>query len=155
MSKISEHITLAEAIKSPTATRLKIANEPNKEQLEAMEYVAEQIFERVRTHFGKPIAITSFYRSSQLNKAVGGSTTSQHCKGEAMDIDADIFGGLTNKQIFDYIKDNLDFDQLIWEFGNNSNPDWVHVSLTKSLNKRQVLKAFKTPYGNTAYKPYK
>ena len=149
---ISKNITFAEATKSQSATRLGIKNEPNKEQIEAMRYVAENIFERVRTHFGnKPIAISSFFRNFATNKAVGGSQTSQHCKGEAMDIDADTFGGITNKEIFNYIKANLDFDQLIWEFGTNNNPDWVHVSLTKGLNKRQVLKAVKNEFGKVVY----
>ena len=150
---ISKNITFAEATKSQSAIRLGIKNEPNEEQIEAMKYVAENIFERVRSHFGnKPIAISSFFRNFATNKAVGGSQTSQHCKGEAMDIDADTFGGITNKEIFNYIKDNLDFDQLIWEFGTNNNPDWVHVSLTKGLNKRQVLKAAKDANGRTFYK---
>lgn len=149
---ISKNITLAESIKSQSAIRLGINNEPSKEQIEAMKYVAENIFERVRSHFGnKPIAISSFFRNFATNKAVGGSQTSQHCKGEAMDIDADTFGGITNKEIFNYIKDNLDFDQLIWEFGTNNNPDWVHVSLTKGLNKRQVLKAVKNEFGKVVY----
>ena len=149
---ISKNITFAEATKSQSAIRLGINNEPNKEQIEAMKYVAENIFERVRAHFGnKPIAISSFFRNFATNKAVGGSQTSQHCKGEAMDIDADTFGGITNKEIFNYIKDNLDFDQLIWEFGTNNNPDWVHVSLTKGLNKRQVLKAVKNEFGKVVY----
>lgn len=149
---ISKNITFAEATKSQSAIRLGINNEPNEEQIEAMKYVAENIFERVRSHFGnKPIAISSFFRNFATNKAVGGSQTSQHCKGEAMDIDADTFGGITNKEIFNYIKDNLDFDQLIWEFGTNNNPDWVHVSLTKGLNKRQVLKAVKNEFGKVVY----
>lgn len=149
---ISKNITFAEATKSQSAIRLGINNEPNEEQIEAMKYVAENIFERVRSHFGnKPIAISSFFRNFATNKAVGGSQTSQHCKGEAMDIDADTFGGITNKEIFNYIKANLDFDQLIWEFGTNNNPDWVHVSLTKGLNKRQVLKAVKNEFGKVVY----
>jgi hypothetical protein len=124
-----------------------------KEQLEAMQYVATEIFERVRAHFKTPIAITSFFRSPTLNKAIGGSTTSQHCKGEAIDMDADVFGGVTNKHIFDFVKDNLDFDQLIWEFGTSKNPDWVHVSIVKGLNKRQILKAVNTN-GKTQYIRY-
>jgi hypothetical protein len=151
---ISKHITLAEATKSQTAIRLGIKNVPNKDQLEAMKYVAENIFERVREHFKVPIGVSSFFRGFELNKAIGGSTTSQHCKGEAIDIDADIFGGITNKQIFDYVKDNLDFDQLIFEFGTEKNPDWVHVSLVKGLNRRQILKAYKSG-GKTIYKPFK
>ena len=90
---------------------------------------------------GIPIGISSFYRSPKLNQKVKGSKTSQHIKGEAMDIDADIFGGITNKEIFDYIKDNLDFHELIWEYGDDDNPAWVHVSLKRvGKNKKQILR---------------
>lgn len=138
--KISKHITLAEAIKSQQAIRLKISNVPTTEDLEAMKYIAEQIFEPLREHFGKPIAISSFYRSEAVNKAIG-AMTSQHLTGEAMDIDAQIFGGLTNKEVFDWIKANCKFDQLIWEGGTINEPDWVHVSLTKKrANRMQCLR---------------
>lgn len=154
MSNISAHITLAEATKSQSAIRLNIPNMPTADVVEKMKHVAENVFERLRAHFGKPIGISSFYRSFALNKAIGGSVTSQHCYGEAMDIDADIFGGLTNREIFFYIKDNLDFDQLIWEFGNSKNPDWVHVSLVKGVNRRQVLIAQRNSTGKTTYIAY-
>lgn len=140
MNQISKHITYSESIKSQQAIRLGIDNTPNSEQLEAMKLVAEKCFEPVREHFNIPIGISSFFRSEKLNSAIGGSKNSQHCKGEAIDIDADIYGKITNKQIFEYIKNNLLFDQLIWEYGNDENPDWVHVSYSKKGNRKQILK---------------
>lgn len=141
--KISPNVTLQEAIKSQTATRLGLANTPGSVELENMKRIANAIFEPVRRDVahGKPLAITSFYRSWDVNAAVGGSVCSQHSRGEAMDIDADIHGGCTNRQVFDYIRRNLKFDQLIWEFGSGANPDWVHVSLKASGNRRQVLRS--------------
>jgi hypothetical protein len=90
-----------------------------------------------------------------LNKCIGGSATSQHCQGEAIDIDMDgTPNGVTNKMVFNYIKDNLEFDQLIYEFGNDTNPDWVHVSYESTGKQRkQVLRAYKEA-GKTKYKPY-
>ena len=137
--KISEHISLAEGIKSQSAIRHNIDNVPDVKQLDAMMEVAEKCFEPMRKYFDKPIGISSFFRCEALNEKVGGSKTSQHCKGEAIDIDADIFGGVTNKEIFDYIKNNLDFDQLIWEYGDEDNPAWVHVSYSKIKNRKQIL----------------
>lgn len=139
--RISENITYAEAFKSQSAVRHKIKNTTNDpEILKNMKHVAENVFEKIRAHFGKPIGISSFYRSPELNKIIGGSPTSQHTTGEAIDIDADIFGGLTNKEIFDFVKDNLEFSQLIWEYGNSKNPAWVHVSLKRNgKNRKQIL----------------
>jgi hypothetical protein len=97
-----------------------------------------------------PIFIASGFRCENLNTLVGGSKTSQHRLGEALDIDADNYGGITNKQIFDYIKTNLHFDQLIWEFGTNENPEWVHVSYKPKGNRNSVLKAKKVG-GKTIY----
>jgi zinc D-Ala-D-Ala carboxypeptidase len=103
---------------------------------------------------GAPIYVSSFFRSAQVNKAVGGSMTSQHCKGEAIDIDCDVYGNGTNKEVFEYIKNHLPFDQLIWEFGTDENPAWVHVSLRRdNKNRKQVLKAV-TQNGRTVYKPF-
>ena len=154
MENISEHISYSEAIYSPTAIEKKISNEPNDEQLDSMKAVATNIFERVRAHFGKPIRINSFFRSGALNKAVGGAITSQHCKGEAIDVTGVPYG-VKNSEIFHYIKDNLDFDQLIWEFGDSNEPSWVHFSLSMKGNKRQVIKAVKEANGKTTYKPYR
>ena len=130
-------------------------NQPTPEHLENFKKLAENIFEPIRNHFKEPIFISSGYRSKELNTAVGGSLTSQHCSGEAIDIDMDGRSNMaTNKAVFDYIKNNLNFDQLIWEFGTDSNPDWVHVSYESTGNQRkQVLKAVRVN-GNTTYKPF-
>ncbi len=140
MLKISEHITYAEAIRSDTAKRLGIDNTPNEEQLKNMESVAVNVFEPLRDNFCVPIYIPSFFRSKLLNKAIAGSTNSQHMNGEAIDLDADMFGIITNKQIFDYIKDHLKFDQLIAE---DVKPDgkieWVHVSYKDTGNRNEIL----------------
>lgn len=114
-----------------------------------MQALAENVFEPLREHFGHPIYITSFYRSPELNKAIGGSPRSQHCKGQAIDID-DVIGSSTNADFFNYIKDNLEFDQLIWEFGNNDSPNWVHVSYNTDNNRGNILKASKEN-GKTKY----
>lgn len=144
MKDISKHITYNEAVYSDTAKRLGIKNTPNEEQLVNMKIVANFVFEPLYRHFNTKIGISSFYRSKALNKAVNGSKSSQHIKGEAIDIDADIFGKITNKQIFDFIKDNLEFDQLIYEYGTDENPDWVHVSYTIDRpNRKQMLRTSK------------
>ena len=143
MIKISPHVTYVEATHSQTAIKYRMENIPNAEQLSAMKLIAEKVFEPIRAHFKKPIAITSFFRSKQVNALVGGSVNSQHTIGEAMDINAAVLGGVTNAEIFYYIKNHILFDQLIWEFGNDQNPDWVHVSYKNVGNKRQILKAKK------------
>ena len=149
--KLSEHLDLSEVIRSDSAKRNGISNMPTPEHIENFKLLAEKIFEPIREHFGVPIRISSGYRSKDLNAKIGGSATSQHCKGQAVDIDMD-GTSITNKQIFDYIKDNLPFDQLIWEFGNEDNPDWVHVSYVPN-GRKQILKAFKMN-GTTKYFPY-
>lgn len=139
---ISTHISEEEAFKSQTAIRHGIKNYTGDAEILAnMKHVAQNIFEPLRNHFKRPIGISSFYRCELLNKKIGGAKNSQHTTGEAIDIDADIFGDLTNKIIYDYVKDNLDFDQLIWEFGDKNNPAWVHVSLKRNgKNRKQILK---------------
>ena len=138
MKNISKYITYAEATTSQTAIRNNIKNEPNETQLIAMQLVAIRVFDVVREHFSNPIRVSSFFRCDALNKAVRGSKTSQHRTGQAIDMQGT--GKLTNKMIFDYIKNNLDFDQLIWEFGNKDNPAWVHVSyVSKEKNRKQIL----------------
>ena len=140
---ISKHISYKEGVYSRTATRLDIENTPNDEQLNNMVLLAEEVFEPLRSWVGGPIKINSFFRSPKLNKAIGGSTTSQHCKGQAMDID-DTFGRATNAEMYHFIKENLDFDQMIWEFGDEDNPDWVHVSyVSEDDNRRRCLQAYK------------
>ena len=147
---ISEHISYKEGVYSTTALRRDIDNTPNDEQLKNMETLAEEIFEPLRKYVGGPIKINSFFRSAKLNTAISGSTTSQHCKGQAMDID-DTFGKATNAEMYHYIKDNLDFDQMIWEFGNDDNPNWVHVSyVSPEKNRKVCLKAYKKN-GRTKY----
>ena len=141
--RISEHVSLKEGIKSRTATRLNIDNVPRDLDLINMKTIAEKVFEPLRDFVGGPISINSFYRSPKLNSAIGGSTSSQHCKGCALDID-DTYGYKTNAEMFEYIKCNLDYDQMIWEFGDDNNPDWVHVSyITEDTNRRRCLKAYK------------
>jgi len=115
-----------------------------------MKTIAEKVFEPLREWVGGPIAINSFYRSPKLNSAIGGSTSSQHCIGCALDLD-DNYGYKTNAEMFDYIKNNLDYDQIIWEFGTDKNPNWVHVSyVSEDANRRRLLKASKTN-GKTTY----
>ena len=151
--RISKHISYKEGIYSATAKRLHLNNTPNEEQLYAMNNVAEFIFEPLRLYVGGAIKINSFYRSKEVNKAVGGSGKSQHCKGQAIDID-DVFGHKTNAEMFEYIRENLDFDQLIWEFGSNDNPNWIHVSyVSKKENRNRVLRAVREN-GKTRYEIY-
>ena len=137
--KISEHLSLSEAIRSESAKRNGISNMPTAEHIENFKILAAKVFEPIREHFGVPIRISSGYRSAELNKCVNGSATSQHSSGEAIDIDQD-YTTITNKQVFDYIKDNLVFDQLINEF----NYSWVHVSYKANGKQRgEVLEAYK------------
>ena len=147
---ISKHISYREGVYSRTATRLDLDNTPNDEQLANMELVADEVFEPLRTWVGGPIKINSFFRSPKLNTAIGGSSKSQHCKGQAIDID-DTFGRATNAEMYHFIKEHLDFDQMIWEFGDDDNPDWVHVSyVSEEKNRRRCLKAYKEK-GKTKY----
>ena len=149
--KLSKHLDLSEVIRSESAKRNGISNMPTPEHIANFMLLAEKIFEPIREHFGIPIRISSGYRSKELNAKIGGSATSQHCKGQAIDIDMDETS-ITNKQVFDYIKDNLPFDQLIYEFGDSSNPAWVHVSYVPR-GRGQILKAVKIK-GQTKYLPY-
>lgn len=142
--KLSDNLSLAEVTKSATAIRKGIANTPTATHLIALKEVSKNIFQPCREHFGKPLAVTSGYRSEALNEAINGSKRSQHSKGEALDLDADVFGGFSNAELFNYIKLRLDFDQLIWEFGNNNNPAWVHCSYKTQGNRNEVLIAVKT-----------
>ena len=136
MKNISKYISYQEATTSQTAVRKGIKNEPGDNELLAMQLVGIRVFDVIRDHFKTPLRVSSFYRSPELNSAIGGSSrTSQHVKGQAIDIQGT--GKVTNKMIFDYIKENLDFDQLINEF----NYSWVHVSyVSKEKNRKQILK---------------
>ena len=143
MEKISKHISYREATKSNTALRLNIDNTPSSYCLSNMHGIAINIFEPLREWVGGPIKINSFYRCKDLKKAMGGSSPSQHCEGRALDLD-DIYGHKTNAEMFDHIKNNLNFDQLIWEFGDKNNPNWVHVSwVSEDENRTKVLRAIK------------
>tara|TARA_R110000822_G_scaffold268987_1_gene392275 strand:- start:386 stop:850 length:465 start_codon:yes stop_codon:yes gene_type:complete len=137
MKKISKHISFKEATHSNHAKQFGIANKPKPEHIENMELLAEKIFEPLREWVGEPIRVNSMFRSEKLNTSLKGSHTSSHLDGKAIDITS--MGGKTNLEIFHYIKDNLDFDQLIWEFGAE-NPKWLHVSYeSKKNNRHQIL----------------
>ena len=152
--QLSKNLTLSEVIRSESAKRRGINNMPTPEHLENLKILANKVFQPIRNHFKVPILISSGYRSRILNNAVNGAAKSQHCLGQAIDIDNDETS-VTNKEIFDFIKHNLDFDQLIWEFGDSNEPSWVHFSLSMKGNKRQVIKAVKEANGKTTYKPYR
>ena len=151
MLPISEHISYAEATRSQTAQRMGIENVPNAVHLAAMRLVAAVCFEPARKHVGGPILVTSFFRSLELNKAIGGANTSQHMRGEAMDIKAPDGAKYTTADVFRYIRKNCEFDQLIWEFGDERNPDWVHVSFSLARNNRNEVLTAKKENGKTVY----
>ena len=142
---LSAHVTLAEFENSPTATTHGINNKMNESQIASAKLLCENVFEPLRSYLNTPINISSGFRSLQVNKMIGGAKTSQHTKGEAMDLQIGSKG-------FNFIKDKLEFDQLIWEFGNDEQPSWVHVSFS-SKNRKQVLKATKKN-GKTIYSNY-
>ena len=147
---ISKHISDREGVYSTTAMRRGLDNTPDGEQLANMKLLAEKVFEPLREWVGGPIRINSFFRGPELNTAIGGSSKSQHCKGQAVDIDD---GGCnkTNAEMYKYIKDELEFDQMIWEFGDDDNPNWVHVSyVSEDANRNRCLKAYKDK-GKTKY----
>ena len=136
MKKISKHITYKEATHSNYAKQYKIANKPSSEDIENMELLAEKVFEPLREWVEAPIRVNSMFRSLELNSALKGAPRSSHMKGQAFDITS--MGGKTNLEMFHYIKDNLPFDQLIWEYG--AEPKWLHVSyVSEAENRGQVL----------------
>ena len=151
--KLSENLSLAECLKSKTATRLGINNEPHDEWVvENLRAIAERVFQPCRDHFGVPIYVSSGYRGPELNRAIGGAKRSQHMEGRALDLDGDVYGSPSNAEIFDYIRKNLEFDQIVWEFGDEDNPDWVHVSYVYGGNNRgRCLKACRDDKGKTYY----
>ena len=147
---ISKHISDKESMYSRTAQRLNIDNAPTEDHKQNMVKLAENIFEPLRSYVGGPIKINSFYRSPKLNKAIGGSSKSQHCNGQAIDID-DTFGRMSNAEMYEFIKENLDYDQMIWEFGDDNNPNWVHISyVSPKENRQRCLLAYKDE-GKTKY----
>jgi hypothetical protein len=147
---LSDNLSLAEATRSATALRKGIANKPTQQHLLNLKEVALHIFQPCREHFGKPLRVTSGYRSEELNKAIGGSSKSQHSKGEALDMQST--KGYTNKELFMFIKDHLNFDQLIGEFPDNVGEfAWVHCSYKKEGNRGEVLIAYKDENNKTKY----
>ena len=146
---IVPNLALSECIKSRTAIKYGIDNTPNIAELEAIKLTAEKIFTPIREHFNVPIHISSFFRCPELNSTIGGSTTSAHCLGLAMDIDQDNKNSkVTNKMIFDYIRGNMEFDQLINEYDYS----WVHIGIRPDQkdNRNQVMRAIKRN-GKTVY----
>jgi putative chitinase len=149
--KLTEHFTLEEMIVSPTAKRLGLSNTPTAEHIENMRYCCTKILEPVRAHFGKPVQVNSSYRAPLVNKAVGGSKTSQHVNGEAIDFEVP---GVDNKVVADWVADNLEFDQVILEFytKGDKNSGWVHASIKRNgQNRKQRLIASKSKAGGTVY----
>ena len=147
---ISKHISYHEGTYSQTGVRRDLDNTPDDKQLKRMEEVAENLFEPLREWVGGPIKINSFFRGEPVNTAIGGSRTSQHMKGQGIDID-DTFGHKTNAEMYHYIKDNLDFDQMVWEFGTDENPNWLHVSWVSHRKNRKKLTIAKKVSGRTKY----
>ena len=147
--RLSKNFTLLEITKSNTAKRLGIKNAPDKEHLKNMQVLIRDLIQPIRDAIG-PIRISSGYRNPQLNRAIGGSTKSQHCKGEALDLQFWKDGEMCNKEIYDWvIKSEIEFDQMINEF----DFAWIHISLkSKGKNRRMVLEAYKDKDGDTAYK---
>ena len=142
MRFISKNISWDEAVKSKTAEKHDIENIPNENQIQEIKKLAKNIFEPLREWAGHPIRVNSFFRSPELCLKLKSKATSQHTKGQAIDIDS--LGDKTNAELFNYIKDNLSFDQLIWEFGDDENPDWIHVSfVNENTNRGNILKAIK------------
>tara|TARA_Y100000401_G_scaffold45115_1_gene34613 strand:+ start:1739 stop:2209 length:471 start_codon:yes stop_codon:yes gene_type:complete len=150
MENISKHISWHEGTYSRTGERRDLDNTPNEEQLKCMKEVAENLFEPLREWVGGPIKINSFFRGEPVNTAIGGSRKSQHMKGQAIDID-DTFRHKTNAEMYYYIKDNLDFDQMIWEFGDDENPNWLHISWVSHRPNRKKLTIAKKVNGRTKY----
>jgi hypothetical protein len=155
--KLSKYVSLAEVTRSDTAKRKGIDNSPTAEHLENLKVISEEVFDKVREYFGVPIFISSGYRSAALNKAIGGSATSDHNLGRALDLDQDGHGnGVRNIDVLNYIINNLEFDQVIAEFRRaDGDFDWVHVGYRKGANRNQVLEAYRDANGKTKYKPYK
>jgi hypothetical protein len=149
---LTENVSLKELTKSESATRFGISNEPTEEALSNLQKLATHILQPVRDHFGKPLIITSGYRSPELCVKIGSTTTSQHTKGQASDFE---IGGIANKDLSDWIHQNLDYDQLILEFWKpeDANSGWVHCSYKgEGQNRKQYLRAF-TENGKTKYEP--
>ena len=150
--KLSQNLSLNEVTKSDTAMRRGIDNTPSEEHLENLKYVAEKVFQPIREHFGVPIYISSGYRSPELNEAIGGSPHSFHSHGMALDLDQDGRNkGVSNSDVFYFIKDNLPFTELIWEFGDENNPNWVHVAIAPGREDEKKIKIAERINNKTTY----
>ena len=137
---ISENISFKEATFSNTAKRLKIKNEPTETHIKNMKLIAEKVFQPLREWAEHPIRINSMYRNAELCEAIGSSASSQHTKGQAIDLST--LGEKTNGELFNWIRENVSFDQLIWEFGTDESPKWIHVSwVNKKSNRNRILRA--------------
>ena len=159
--KLSKNFNLSEFTKSNTASRLGLSNIPTSDHVANLRILCDNVLQPLREGLGHSVNVSSGYRGEQLNGAIGGSKTSDHCFGKAADLDNDKYNGFSesrkfdNTAIFHYIKHNLDFDQLIWEFGDSMRPAWVHVSFrSKGDNRKQVLKAYKDDNNKTQYDLY-
>ena len=141
MENISKHISWEEATKSQSAIRAKISNIPNEQELANMRLTAEKCFEPLREWYGKPLVISSFFRCKALNTLIKGSKTSQHIKGQAIDIDTG--NNAENAKLFNWCKDNLEFDELIWEYGDKTGPSWVHISYNEGKNQQEIINVHK------------
>ena len=149
--RLTKNLTLKEACRSESAKRLGIDNSPAQDQLDNLKITAEKIFQPIRDHFKCPVYVSSMFRSPELNNFLRlASKTSLHMSGQAIDIDMD-GTDVSNEEIFNFVKDNLEFDTLIWEF---EGPRWVHISYREGNNRNQVLESYKDDYGLTAYKIY-
>jgi hypothetical protein len=144
---LSAHVTLAEFERSDAAIRFGIENKMNEFEIERAKELCENVFEPIRAHLNKPIKINSGFRSAVVNKRIGGAKTSQHVLGEAVDLD------LHERGVFEWIIDNIDFDQAIYEGGNDVAADWFHISYRKGRNRKQALRMVKKA-GKTSYIPY-
>lgn len=150
--QLSKNLSLNEVVKSNTALRRGIDNTPTEEHLKNLKYVAEKVFQPIREHFGVPIYISSGYRSQELNEAIGGSPRSFHSHGMALDLDQDGRNkGVSNADVFYYIKDNLQFTELIWEFGDETNPNWVHVAIAPGREDEKKIKIAERVNNKTTY----
>ena len=147
--KLSENFSLLELTKSQTAARKDIDNTPSPEHQENLKLLCTHILQPVRDHFGRVVSVSSGYRSEELCIAIGSKTTSQHAKGEAADFE---IYGISNKELADWINENLYYDQLILEYWTPENPNngWIHCSYNVNLNRKQYLRAYKNE-GKTKY----
>ena len=152
--KLSKNLWLSEVTKSNTAIRRGIDNNPTKLHIANLTYLAEKVFQPIREHFGHPIFVSSGYRSKDLNEAIGGSQKSFHSHGMALDLDMDGKSTITNTDIFNFIKDNLPYTELIWEFGTEDKPDWVHVAIAKGREQEKKAKIAHREGGRTKYKKW-